>query len=325
MGVLNSRQVDINGHAALRADSAEFQCNFGRRAFSLEHDLAENSLFSLEVLEDAADSWAKLGKLNLVSVSMGQTRTDARFSEIAEKSSISGAIRDLSHSGSYVKISNINALNANYEEVLQQALRDVEDLLGQRVVPRITWAQMTVFLASPNIVTPYHIDHEANFLCQIAGEKDVWLYDPNDRELLPDREIERFYLGDLNGALYREHLRGRGRQFRLTPGVAVHHPSLAPHWVKNGANVSISVSINFCMRELDRRAHVYQVNALMRRIGLRPSPPGRSVTGDTVKARAIEFVGTSRPKNYRDAVFSGLDRLRAPYRLAKRVVMRSTR
>jgi hypothetical protein len=138
----------------LRADSAEFQCNFGRRAFSLEHDLAENSLFSLEALEDAADSWAKLGKLNLLSVSVGQTRTDARFSEIAEKSSISGAIRDLSHSGSYVKISDINALNTNYEEVLQQALRDVEDLLGQRVVPRITWAQMTVFLASPNIVLP---------------------------------------------------------------------------------------------------------------------------------------------------------------------------
>ncbi|OAF13601.1 hypothetical protein AYJ54_43530 [Bradyrhizobium centrolobii] len=319
-----SRDAGVREHT-LQANTLEFQRHFGAAAFSLRHSLAENPLFSLEAMEDAAASWTKLGNTDRFVVSGGQTRTDAKFSEMVDKDRICSAIRALPHSCSYVKISNINALDANYERVMQQALLDVERLLGQPIVPRITWAQMTVFLSSPNIVTPYHIDHEANFLCQIAGEKDVWLFDPNDRELLPDPEIERFYLGDLNGAQYREHLQGRGKHFRLVPGIAVHHPPLAPHWVKNGPNVSISASINFCMRELDRRAHIYQVNALLRRMGLHPSPPGRSVTGDTVKAGGMKLLGSSRPKNYRDAVFSGLDRLRAPYKLTRKLLQRSAR
>jgi hypothetical protein len=236
---------------------------------------------------------------------------------------ISSAIRALPSSCSYAKISNINAVSSDYERVMQKALRDVEVLLGQSIVPRITWAQMTVFISSPGIVTPYHIDHEANFLCQIAGEKDIWLFDPNDRELLPDTEIEKFYLGDLNGARYREGLQDRGMHFRLLPGVAVHHPPLAPHWVKNGPNVSISVSLNFCMRELDRRAHIYQVNSIMRKMGLHPLPPGRSTVRDALKARGMDLLGVSNPTNYRDAVFSGLDRLRAPYQLARKVLRRS--
>jgi hypothetical protein len=43
----------------------------------------------------------------------------------------------------------------------------------------------------------------------------------------------------------------------MVPGVAAHHPPLAPHWVRNGAAVSVSVSIDFCMRAFDRRARVY--------------------------------------------------------------------
>jgi hypothetical protein len=151
-------------------------------------------------------------------------RTDAKFSEMIEKDPIATAVRTLPHSCSYVKISNINAVSASYQRILHQASLEVEDLLGEPIVSQTTWAQMTVFLSSPNIVTPYHIDHEANFLCQIAGEKEVWLFNQNDRELLPDIEIEQFYLGNLNGAKYRDYLGKRGKHFRLTPGVAVHHP-----------------------------------------------------------------------------------------------------
>jgi hypothetical protein len=183
---------------------------------------------------------------------------------------------------------------------------------------------MTVFMASPNIVTPYHIDHEANFLCQILGNKDVFLFDPNDRELLSDQEIEKFYFGDLDGASYQAPLQNRSKAFRLRPGVAVHHPPLAPHWVRNGSDVSISVSINFCMREIDRRAHIYQVNNVLRKIGLNPSPPGQSRIGDIVKAGGMRLLSTSKPSSYRETVFSGLDRIRAPFRMVKRLMTRDT-
>jgi Cupin-like domain len=309
----------------LQSNRAEFQRCFGSAAFALRHRLAGNPLFSLVALEDAAASWMKLNRHDRFVVVGGQTRADAKFSEMAEQDRIAGAITALPNSGSYIKISNINAVNPAYDNLMHEALRDAQDLLGQPLLTRVTWAQMTVFMASPNIVTPYHIDHEANFLCQISGEKEVCLFDPNDREVLTDSEIEKFYLGDLNGACYRKQLQHRGTIFHLSAGDAVHHPPLSPHWVKNGPSVSISVSINFCMRELDRLAHIYQVNCIMRRIGFRPSPPGRSFLRDAIKAGGMGLISTSKPKSYHDTLFSGLDRLRAPYRMVGQLIGRQSR
>ena len=63
--------------------------------------------------------------------------------------------------------------------------------------------------------------------------------------------------------------------YRLVPGLAVHHPPLAPHWVKNEDRVSVSVSVNFCMRSLDHRAKIYQANRLLRSVGLATRPGNR--------------------------------------------------
>ena len=93
-----------------------------------------------------------------------------------------------------------------------------------------------------------------------------------------------FYAGDVEAARYKPNLQERGAVFHLTPGVAVHHPPLAPHLVRNGDRVSVSVSIGFCTRTLDRRAKVYQFNSLMRRAGLRPARPGQSSLRDRMKA-----------------------------------------
>ena len=55
-------------------------------------------------------------------------------------------------------------------------------------------------MTSPNATTPYHIDHEPNFLMQVHGEKDICLFDQNDREVLSEADIERFYCGDPQAA-----------------------------------------------------------------------------------------------------------------------------
>jgi hypothetical protein len=159
----------------LQSNSTEFQKCFGFTAFALRYRLAENPLFSLAALEATAASWMKLNRHDRFVVVGGQTRADAKFSEMTERDRIASAITALPTSGSYIKISNINAVNPAYNDLMREALRDAQDLLGQPLLSHMTWAQMTVFVASPNIVTPYHIDHEANFLCQISGEKDVCL------------------------------------------------------------------------------------------------------------------------------------------------------
>jgi hypothetical protein len=172
-------------------------------------------------------------------------------------------------------------------------------------------------MASPGVVTPYHIDHESNFLLQVEGEKDVCLFDQDDRDVLSDTEIEKFYAGDAEAARYKPNLQDRGALFHLIPGSAVHHPPLAPHLVRNGDSVSVSVSIGFCTRTLDRRAKVYQVNSLMRRAGLRPAAPGQSNLRDRIKAAGLEMATSSNATSREDILFSGFRRLTTPLRLVK--------
>ncbi|MEJ1976358.1 MAG: cupin-like domain-containing protein [Acetobacteraceae bacterium] len=198
-------------------------------------------------------------------------------------------------------------------------LHEIEDLTGVPLHEEITWSTLTVFLASPRIVTPYHIDHESNFLFQIEGEKEVCLFDPSDQDLLPAPEIEQFYVGNAEAANYRSHLQDRGTVYRLTPGMAVHHPPLAPHWVKNGDGVSVSASIGFCMRDLDRRAKVHQANLVLRKLGLHPQAPGLSRTGDRAKAAVMSVLSKSNPQTQDDLLFSGIRRAVAPFRALKRL------
>jgi hypothetical protein len=168
------------------------------------------------------------------------------------------------------------------------------------------------------VTTPYHIDHESNFLFQIRGSKHISLHEPDDRDVVPDDQLERFYTGDFEAAEYRPELQSRGTVFHLVPGTVVHHPPLAPHWVHNGNDVSVSVSVGFSLRPLDRRARVYQINHYLRRAGLTPTPPGRSTLRDSLKMAAIGALSKSKPSSPDEILYSGLNRLAAPVRTVRR-------
>ena len=65
-------------------------------------------------------------------------------------------------------------------------------------------------------------------------------------------------------------------------GEAVHIPTHGAHWVKNHDNVSVSLSLNFEFPHW-LQADVYRTNHYLRRVGLSPLPPGRSVVVDRMK------------------------------------------
>jgi hypothetical protein len=304
----------------LQADRDEFRQCFGVSAFALQHSMVGDPLFSLPRLAKAAERCS-----DRFFVAGGLTNRNASWSDMQRKRLVAGAVEELQDSHSWMKISNVGGSDPDYLDVQRAFLEEVQELSGRPILSEVTWSSLTVFLASPNVVTPLHVDHGMNCLHQIAGEKDVCFFDPTDRELLPDAEIERFYFGQVTGLRFPEHLQQRGKIFRLTPGVAVHHPSLAAHWVKNGPNVSISVAIGFCLRDIDRRARIYQVNYCLRQVGLRPRPPGRSAIVDSLKAATMGLLGVRlrKPKTYNEVVYAGPDRLKAPFRLVKRLVSRA--
>jgi hypothetical protein len=143
-----------------------------------------------------------------------------------------------------------------------------------------------VFITSPNRVTSYHIDRECNFILQIHGEKDISVFDKDDRVVLTEEEIERFWMVDNNAAVYKPQHQNRAKVYRMGPGKAIHVPVNAPHWVKNDNNISVTLSVNFQFRE-NFPAHVYRANYLLRKMGLTPTPPGQSGVRDGLKVFAM--------------------------------------
>jgi hypothetical protein len=57
--------------------------------------------------------------------------------------------------------------------------------------------------------------------------------------------------------------------------------------VQNGPEVSVSFSITFRSDGSERRALVYRANAKLRKLGISPRPPGRSILLDSTKRAAF--------------------------------------
>jgi hypothetical protein len=306
------------GSAVFVADAESFRQGYNQHSFAFEHRLAGHPLFAIPRLADTAQAIIDRGDGGgFVVFDAKAFATASGFGMPSRRDRLAETVRRLAEGGSWLKLVSVNETDPAYAEVLQQVIRDVSELTGRDLAAEITWSGLTVFMTSPNATTPYHIDHEPNFLLQVHGEKDICLFDQNDREVLSEANIERFYCGDPQAAQYNPDLQSRGIMYRLVPGRAVHHPPLAPHWVKNGDNVSVSVSVSFCTRSLDHRAKVYQANRLLRSIGLRPARPGQSPLRDRLKAAGLEIATKPHAVSREDILFSGFRRLTSPLRMVK--------
>ena len=306
----------------LPSASADFRAKYNRASFAFQHGLAGLELFTIPRLARLAERILESGTPGRFSAFDAATAgTGTKFHTMTHRGKVADTVRRLADGGVWMKLSMAHEADPEYAALLEQISGELEQLTGYPLRAETTWKTMTLFLASPGIVTPYHIDHESNFLLQAQGEKDVALYDAHDRTLLTAEEIERFYAGagSVDAANWREDFATRGTIYRLVPGVGVHHPPLAPHWVRNGQDVSVSISIGFCLRELDARAHVWQANYCLRRLGLRPQEPGVSARADRLKHNAIRAISRRNTTDRDEILFSGVHRISAPLRLAKRL------
>jgi hypothetical protein len=303
----------------LGADPREFRSNFNVRSFIFRHNMCGHPLFELPRLATLAAGMLDRGDTqHFVALGGKENTAVTKFTAMPQERRLAATVQELANSSMWLKISSADVADPEYAAFLQRCLQEIETLSGIPLRREISWSALTVFLASPHVVTPYHIDHESNFLFQVSGAKRVTLFDPTDRKLLPDAQIESFYSGNFQAAQYSEEFQARGTQYDLNPGLVVHNPPLGPHWVQNGSDVSVSVSIGFCMRSLDRRARIYQVNHYLRKAGLGPSPPGRSVLADRLKIAGIGLLSKSNPTTPDEILFSGLTRLSGPPRKVKR-------
>ncbi len=232
-------------------------------------------------------------------------------------------ICDIGSNGRWLALHYVDEMDPAYNELFELMLVDIEDLTGLPIRRRMSWGGMSIFMNSPGLKVPYHFDHETNFLMQVQGEKEVRLY-PRGLATLSIEELEDFYHENPMAGRWRDELSDAGASFVLKPGTGVHHPPLAPHFLRNGSEVSVSVSIYFAMPEMDYQARVHQANYCLRMLGLHPRLPGSSVYWDRVKSGVMERLSKSNPRTRDEFLYSAVQRLGTPFRVAKAVKRRVT-
>ncbi|CAE6842369.1 hypothetical protein R69619_07070 [Paraburkholderia nemoris] len=266
------------------ADSSVFRERFDRKSFEVSHRLASHPCFEVPQLIDLAERTLRTRPSDLY-YDMGDVAPGQKWRDTNRAFSPLNALRQLEDSNAWFILREAQRDPA-YTELYRHAIAEVKDMVGGGIESKIRNEEIIIFITSPKRVTAYHIDRECNFILQIHGGKDLYVFDREDRQVLPEVEIERFWTNDNNAANYRPELQDRARLYRLVPGNGVHVPVNCPHWLKNDDNISVTLSVNFQFIDSVRR-DIYRANYYLRKLGINPSPPGRSAVRDRAKAMAF--------------------------------------
>lgn len=273
----------------VKVEEQTLRDNFNRRPFAFKHDLASHPQLQLDALGELA------GRLPQAQLShwSGKIAIDANIDTAMKTHATGRSLRDtfdrLEDAGSYILIRNAQ-LDPKFNRLIDDILDEVEEMtspIERGMCQRIAY----IFLASPRSVTPYHMDRDINFHFNVRGTKWISIWDPFDRQVLPEAGLESLFTDwDAPRPPYLETYEPRARVFELRAGDGVHHPFTAPHAIRYGDEVAASFTVTFNTHATNRRAAAHRVNHALRKVGLPPSPVGRSPMRDELKFAAIDLV-----------------------------------
>ena len=269
----------MSGSASfLKFDPAEMSRCYPERHFRCTHDLCGHPLLKIDALLELAKRLpASSIEYNAgdLPVSVDPTKTPTNGLSVEE------TIERIRDNKSWMALKYIEQ-DTDYGALLHQTLAEAISL-AETHTPGIDKLEGYIFISSPGSVTPYHVDNEHNFLLQIHGSKTMHTWHRDDRDVLSEQELETYHSGGHRNLTYRESLAARCTSYRLAPGEGVFQPVTAPHWVKNGDEVSVSLSVTFRSDSSVREADLYRMNARLRAIGITPAPVGKLDMRDNAK------------------------------------------
>jgi hypothetical protein len=258
-----------------------FAVNYPEVPHKLTHNLRDHSLLNIEALALLGEALPPIS----VEYNKGDLPVGIDPSLVpANGLSIGETIRMVETSGSWAVLKNIEQV-PEYERLLLGLLTELKPHIEEKT-GRMLKPQGFIFVSSPNAVTPYHFDPEHNILLQLHGTKVMTQFPAGNARFAPDETHEGYHTGGHRNLVWRDELAAGGTDWPLKPGEALFVPVMAPHHVKNGPAVSISLSItwrsDWSFAEADARAF----NGVLRKIGVRPRAPGRFPDQNKAKALA---------------------------------------
>jgi hypothetical protein len=131
-----------------------------------------------------------------------------------------------------------------------------------------------IFVSAPHTHTPFHFDAGFNILFQIAGTKIFAKY-PAHPPFVGLAERKTYHCNGDNMLGWRPDFAEAATLHALGPGDAVFVPHAAQHWVKVGAQPSISLSVTWQNPWSDRVADALALNPLLGSLGLPVTDPAQ--------------------------------------------------
>lgn len=261
--------------------SPEFKEKFNKVPFLFEHSLANHPLFTLPRLLELAIETRNTHPQEIYYDAGHNVAIGTRWNEMGDRPPLEEAFERIQEAGAWISIHQAQR-NPAYAQVFYDCMREFEAHTGVDFKKVMRVEDALIFITSPKRTTTYHIDRECNFLVQISGAKTIYLFDQKDKDVVPETELERFWAVDKNAGTYKPNLQDRATPYRLVPGNGVHIPINDPHWLQNDDNVSVSLSVNFTLKDSER-ANIYRANYLLRKFGMNPQPPFKSPVKDALK------------------------------------------
>lgn len=267
---------------------SKFSESYPEAAHKLSHELDTHPLLELESLAQLAEKLP----LEFLECNSGDQPigVDAVPEQLREQAA--DTIRNIGAAGCWVGLRNVEQVS-EYRELLEVLLDQMRPHIESKTGPMLN-LQSFIFVTSPGGVTPYHFDPEHNILLQVRGRKVMNVFPADEPACAPDELHETYHAGGRPELPWRDELKQFENAFELAPGDAVYVPVMAPHYVANGDDVSVSMSLTWRSEWSYAEADARSMNGMLRKMGMRPSAPRRWPRRNLLKAyswRALRKLG----------------------------------
>ncbi|TMQ20177.1 MAG: hypothetical protein E6J91_04565 [Deltaproteobacteria bacterium] len=261
---------------------------------AVTHALSDHPLLQIDALVELGrrQQERKLVRTHSAAATAGTSFADAPLLHPNARDAVT-TLADIEKANAWMSLLNVQA-DPIYRRLIDEVLDEVRPIVDRRD-PGMCYRAGWIFVSSPRTVTPFHLDHEHNFILQIRGRKRLYTWDPFDRVVVSERAQELFH--DQHSrelVVWDEAWRPRARAFDLAPGLGGYMPSTTPHLVENGDGPSITMSFTYYTDATRQRELLYRGNAALRRLGLEPRPVGSSPGHDRVKHTVLAGYTSAR-------------------------------
>jgi quercetin dioxygenase-like cupin family protein len=254
---------------------------YPERAGILGHALCGHPLFDLKALIGLAQRMRPVDvEYNKADLPVGADPATIPANGLG----IAETIRRIEECGSWMVLKFIEQ-DPVYRALLHETLAQLETVVKPVTGPMLKMEGF-IFISSPDAVTPFHFDPEHNILLQLRGAKTMTVFPAEDQRIARGELHEAFHMGGHRNLPWQDEFADSGTAFELKPGEGIYVPVKAPHWVKNGAEPSISFSITWRSEWSYREEQAHGLNRLLRQAGFDPAPPARFPNQNLTKSVA---------------------------------------